>query len=80
MDPEITLTATTEEDGPILRVQHSTPEVAEWWDLPDPGFPMHDEPETTRLTIRYRGDRSPGSSSTARRTSRSTAPRASTSS
>lgn len=45
-----------EEDGPTLRAQHSTPEVARWWDLPDPGFPMRDEPESTRLTIRYGGE------------------------
>lgn len=53
MDPEITLTPTTEEDGPTLREQHSTPEVSKWWDLPAPGFPMRDEPESTRLTIRH---------------------------
>ncbi len=53
MAPEITLSPTVERDGPALRALHSTPEVAEWWDLPDPGFPMHDEPESTRFTIRY---------------------------
>lgn len=52
MNPEITLTPTTDEDGPVLRAHHSTPEVSEWWDLPAPGFPMRDEPETTRFTIR----------------------------
>ncbi len=51
--PEITLTPTVEQDGPALRALHSTPEVVEWWDQPDPGFPMHDEPESTRFTIRY---------------------------
>jgi aminoglycoside 6'-N-acetyltransferase len=51
----IRLTPTTEADGPALRGIHTSPEVAEWWELPDPGFPMHDEPETTRFTIR-RGD------------------------
>ena len=50
--PAIRLTPTTEADGPALRALHSTPEVATWWELPDPGFPMHDEPETTRFTIR----------------------------
>lgn len=54
--PEITLTPTTEDDAPVLRAQRSTPEVAHWWDLPEPGFPMHDEPESTRLTIRADGE------------------------
>ncbi len=53
MNTEITLTPTTEDDGPELRALHAAPEVAEFWDLPDPGFPMHDEPESTRFTIRY---------------------------
>ena len=53
MTPEITITPTTEEDAPALRALHETPEVSQWWDLPDPGFPMHDEPEATRFTIRY---------------------------
>ena len=30
-----------------------TPEVARWWDAPDPGFPLTDDPESTRLTILY---------------------------
>jgi aminoglycoside 6'-N-acetyltransferase len=51
--PGITIAPTTEQDGAALRALHSTPEVADWWDLPDPGFPMEDEPGTTRLTIRY---------------------------
>lgn len=53
IEPEITLTPTVAEDGPALRALHSTPEVARWWDLPEPGFPMDDEPETTRFTIRH---------------------------
>ena len=40
----------------MLRAQHSTPEVARWWDLPDPGFPMNDEPESTRFTVRRGGE------------------------
>lgn len=55
-DPEVALTRTTEEDGPTLRAQHSTPEVARWWDLPAPGFPMRDEPDATRFTIRHGGE------------------------
>jgi aminoglycoside 6'-N-acetyltransferase len=34
----------------LLRI-HKTPEVARWWDAPDPGFPLTDEPEAVRLTI-----------------------------
>jgi aminoglycoside 6'-N-acetyltransferase len=34
----------------LLRI-HATPEVARWWDVPDPGFPLTDEPEAVRLTI-----------------------------
>jgi RimJ/RimL family protein N-acetyltransferase/catechol 2,3-dioxygenase-like lactoylglutathione lyase family enzyme len=49
---DITLTPTVEDDGPALRALHAAPEVARWWELPDPGFPMHDEPELTRFTVR----------------------------
>ena len=56
MDPEITLSPTSEADGDALRTLHSTPEVARWWDLPDAAFPMHDEPESTRFTIRHGGE------------------------
>ena len=52
MRQAITLTPTIEEDGPALRAIHATPEVARWWDLPDAGFPLDDEPEATRFTIR----------------------------
>lgn len=56
MNPEITLTPTVAADGRALRAMHSTPEVAHWWDFPNPEFPMRDEPETTRLTIRFEGE------------------------
>ena len=36
--------------GELVRI-HKTPEVARWWDVPDPGFPLTDEPEVVRLTI-----------------------------
>lgn len=38
-------------DGPALREIHASPEVAAWWDPPDPGFPMADDPGVTRFTI-----------------------------
>jgi aminoglycoside 6'-N-acetyltransferase len=34
---------------------HETPEVARWWDLPEEGFPLRDEPEATRLTVEVGG-------------------------
>jgi len=34
----------------LLRI-HLTPEVSRWWGQPDEGFPMSDEPESTRFTI-----------------------------
>jgi aminoglycoside 6'-N-acetyltransferase len=34
----------------LLRI-HATPAVARWWDRPDEGFPLTDDPEATRLTI-----------------------------
>jgi aminoglycoside 6'-N-acetyltransferase len=44
-----------EADTDELRRICATPEVARWWDLPEPGFPMTDEPESTRLTIEVDG-------------------------
>lgn len=55
----VRLTPTTEADAPALRAIHSSPAVAEWWELPEPGFPMHDEPESTRFTI-WHGDQIAG--------------------
>jgi aminoglycoside 6'-N-acetyltransferase len=34
----------------LLRIRR-TPEVARWWDVPEPGFPLTDDPESVRLTI-----------------------------
>ena len=49
--PDLTLRPLAEADaGELLRIL-LTPEVAHWWDAPDPGFPLTDEPEATRLTI-----------------------------
>lgn len=42
-------------DTAELRRIHETPEVARWWDLPEEGFPLTDEPEATRLTIEVDG-------------------------
>ena len=41
-------------DEAELRRIHMTPEVAQWWEVPDEAFPW-DEPESTRLTIEVDG-------------------------
>jgi aminoglycoside 6'-N-acetyltransferase len=38
----------------LLRI-HATPEVRRWWDAPDEGFPLTDDPDSTRLTIEVDG-------------------------
>jgi aminoglycoside 6'-N-acetyltransferase len=42
------------DEGELERI-HREPEVARWWDQPEPGFPW-DEPTSTRLTILYEGE------------------------
>ena len=42
------------DEAELLRIR-ATPEVARWWDVPDAGFPWHDDPESTRLTIEVDG-------------------------
>jgi aminoglycoside 6'-N-acetyltransferase len=38
----------------LLRILR-TPEVARWWDAPDDGFPLTDDPSATRLVIEVDG-------------------------
>jgi aminoglycoside 6'-N-acetyltransferase len=38
----------------LLRI-HGTPEIRQWWDAPDEGFPLTDDPDSTRLTIEVDG-------------------------
>jgi aminoglycoside 6'-N-acetyltransferase len=45
----------TRADGPALLRILLTPEVAHWWDEPDPGFPFTDDPAATRLVIEVDG-------------------------
>jgi aminoglycoside 6'-N-acetyltransferase len=45
----------TEADAPELLRILETPEVARWWDEPDPGFPLADDPDATRLVIEVDG-------------------------
>jgi RimJ/RimL family protein N-acetyltransferase len=42
-------------DEEALRRIHVTPEVSQWWDLPDDDFPW-DDPEATRFTIEVAGE------------------------
>lgn len=51
----ILLRALREDDGVPLRQILAKPEVARWWDYPEPGFPWHDEPEATRFAIEHDG-------------------------
>jgi aminoglycoside 6'-N-acetyltransferase len=44
-----------EGDALELRRIHATPEVARWWDPPEDGFPLTDDPDATRLTIEVDG-------------------------
>ncbi len=38
------------DEAELLRI-HSTREVVRWWGEPEPGFPMSDDPESTRFSI-----------------------------
>lgn len=38
----------------LLRI-HRIPEVMRWWDSPAAGFPLTDEPQSTRLTVEVDG-------------------------
>src|SRR4051812_40078784 len=51
MAHDLTLRPLAPEDGPELLRILQTPEVARWWDVPEPGFPLTDDPESVRLTI-----------------------------
>jgi aminoglycoside 6'-N-acetyltransferase len=43
-------------DAPALRAIRADPAIEEWWDELEPDFPLHDEPEVTRLTIHHEGE------------------------
>ena len=38
-------------DAAELRRIRAAPEVSRWWDPPEDDFPLHDDPESERLTI-----------------------------
>ena len=50
----VTLRPLAESDAPQLWRIHCTPQVSQWWDLPEDEFPF-DEPESTRFTIEVDG-------------------------
>jgi aminoglycoside 6'-N-acetyltransferase len=52
----VRLAPTGPEDADALRKIHAHPDVARWWDAPEPGFPLEDEPDVVRLTIHHDGE------------------------
>lgn len=55
MSSELVLRPLAEADVPELLRIHAAPEVRRWWDEPDEGFPLHDDPDVTRLAIEVGG-------------------------
>jgi aminoglycoside 6'-N-acetyltransferase len=52
----VRLASVSEADAPALRAIRATAAVERWWDPVEPGFPMSDEPEATRLAIHHDGE------------------------
>ena len=55
MPGDLLLRPLAEDDADELLRIHRMPEVMRWWDAPDDGFPLTDEPDATRLTIEVGG-------------------------
>ena len=53
--PELALRSLAPDDAAELIRIHTTPEVQEWWDVPEKGFPWNDDPDTTRFVIEVDG-------------------------
>jgi aminoglycoside 6'-N-acetyltransferase len=51
---DVVLRALVATDAPELRRIRATPEVAQWWEPPEDGFPFDDD-EVTRLTVEVDG-------------------------
>jgi aminoglycoside 6'-N-acetyltransferase len=51
----MTLRPLVEADAAELRRIHELPEVMRWWDVPEEGFPLSDDPDSTRFTIEVDG-------------------------
>ena len=54
-DDDLVLRPLAERDVDDLLRIHGTREVRRWWDAPDDGFPLGDDPDTTRLVIEVGG-------------------------
>jgi aminoglycoside 6'-N-acetyltransferase len=52
----VRLTPLAPADAEALRAIRADPRVVQWWDDLEPDFPLHDEPESTRLTIHHEGE------------------------
>ncbi len=55
MPSDLVLRPLAEADVPELLRIHATPAVRRWWDEPDEGFPLRDDPDVTRLAIEVGG-------------------------
>lgn len=55
MSPEVVLRPLAASDVTELRRIRATPEVSRWWDEPEADFPLHDDPDSTRLVIEIDG-------------------------
>ena len=53
--PLVELRPLSASDAPELQRIHATPEVVRWWDVPAEGFPLTDDPDSTRFTITVDG-------------------------
>lgn len=51
MSDDLQLRPLAPADAPELLRILQTPGVGRWWGAPDPGFPLSDEPDATRLAI-----------------------------
>jgi aminoglycoside 6'-N-acetyltransferase len=51
----MTLRPLAEGDSTELRRIHGLPEVVRWWDVPEEGFPLTDDSDSTRFTIEVDG-------------------------
>ncbi len=52
----VVLVPLADDDAKVLREIHLEPEVLAWWGRPEEGFPLTDDPDATRFTIRHGGE------------------------
>jgi len=53
---KVVLIPVTQDDVEALRRIRATPEVARWWHELEPEFPLTDEPDSVRFTVRLDGE------------------------